>query len=66
MSRLSNTLHAIAARCRFWSNNVIELGAAKDLRTIAADLDREAAECEGVDCPSDEGLTQRRRTSSSQ
>jgi len=51
MSTLSDALRAIAAKCRYWSSNVMELGAAKDLRSMAAELDQKAQECNGVECP---------------
>jgi hypothetical protein len=51
MSTLSDALRAIAARCRYWSGQVMELGAAKEFRTIATELDQKAQECKGVECP---------------
>jgi hypothetical protein len=52
MTSLSDTLRALASRCRHWAGQVMELGAAKDLRNVASVLDQKAQECAGVDCPS--------------
>jgi hypothetical protein len=52
MSTLSEALIFLAAKCRFWSRNVMELGAAKDLRNMAAELDEKAQECKEIECPS--------------
>ena len=54
MSSLSDALHALAAKCRYWSSNVLELGAAKDLRGISAELDQKARECKEIECPADD------------
>jgi len=35
---------------------VMELGAAKDLRDVASILDKKAQECTGVDCPREMGM----------
>jgi len=56
MASLSDTLRALASRCRRVAGQVMELGAAKDLRDVASVLDKKAQECVGVDCPSDTGL----------
>ena len=56
MATLSDTLRALASRCRHWAGQVMELGAAKDLRNVASVLDQKAQECTGVDCPSETGM----------
>jgi hypothetical protein len=56
MASLSDTLRALASRCRRVAGQVMELGAAKDLRDVASILDKKAQECTGVDCPREMGM----------
>jgi hypothetical protein len=39
MSTLSDALRGLAAKCRFSSSDIIELGAAKELSLVASDLE---------------------------
>ena len=56
--RSVTALRAIATKCRFWSSNVMELGAAKDLRIMAHDLEKKSEECHDIECPVDTGAPQ--------
>jgi hypothetical protein len=52
MSALSNYLHAVAEKLRFWSSETYDLSTAGHLREIVTELHHKAEECREVECPS--------------